>query len=92
MNGFSDTNGSILNNTTSSSSSNSGNGKPNIRNYNPVISSTSKPFGRNYQPAQQQQQQQPFQTQQINDFRRLEDNIIRLPRGPDGTSGFLLKR
>lgn len=25
-------------------------------------------------------------------IRRNEDNVIRLPRGPDGSSGFLLKR
>lgn len=29
---------------------------------------------------------------QTQNARRSEDNVIRLPRGPDGSSGFLLKR
>lgn len=44
-----------------------------------------------YQPSHQQIQQQP--TFQISpEMRRVDENIIRLPRGPDGTTGFMLKR
>lgn len=47
---------------------------------------------------QQQQPPPPLYSQQPSfqippDMRQLEDNvIIRLPRGPDGSSGFMLKR
>lgn len=26
------------------------------------------------------------------EMRRIDENVIRLPRGPDGTTGFMLKR
>lgn len=44
-----------------------------------------------YQPSHQQQQQlPPFQLPP--EMRRIDDNVIRLPRGPDGTTGFMFKR
>lgn len=47
-----------------------------------------------YQPShfQQQQQQQQISFQAVPELRRIDDNVIRLPRGPDGTTGFMLKR
>lgn len=35
-------------------------------------------------------QQSSFQA--TPEMRRIDDNVIRLPRGPDGTAGFMLKR
>lgn len=43
-----------------------------------------------YQPSHHQQQQIAFQISP--EMRRIDENVIRLPRGPDGTSGFMLKR
>lgn len=89
VNGFSDYNNvsNSTNNSISSSSSGNGNGKPIPRNFNPIHNgAVNKPLVRNYQPSPQQQPLQP------PEFRRLDDNVIRLPRGPDGSSGFLLKR
>lgn len=40
----------------------------------------------------QQQQQQQLSFQAVPELRRIDDNVIRLPRGPDGTTGFMLKR
>lgn len=88
VNGFSDYS-NISSSTNSSSSSLSstggnagnGNGKPNSRNFNAINNgASSKTFIRNYQLPQQPE------------IRRIDENVIRLPRGPDGTSGFLLKR
>lgn len=46
-----------------------------------------------YQPSHQQQPSSaPFQLP--SEMRRIDDNLItiRLPRGPDGTNGFIFKR
>lgn len=43
---------------------------------------------RNYSPLQSAQQSSQLQLE----MRRIDDNVIRLPRGPDGTAGFILKR
>lgn len=73
-------------------------------NRNPVSNSTRAQFPRHSQhqqyssypqpplpPAPYLQQQSSFQIPP--ETRRIEDSIIiRLPRGPDGSSGFLLKR
>lgn len=47
-----------------------------------------------YQPSHhlQQQQQQQLTIQISPEMRRIDENVIRLPRGPDGTTGFMLKR
>lgn len=44
-----------------------------------------------YQSSHVQQYQQP-PLQVAPEIRRIDDNVIRLPRGPDGTTGFMLKR
>lgn len=58
--------------------------------------STARTYARNHQSSQhpyQQQQQPAFQPPPPPpEMRRIDDNVIRLPRGPDGTSGFILKR
>lgn len=72
-------------------------------NRNPMINSTRAQFVRNSQHPQFNSYPQPplpplLQSQQASfqnasEIRRIEDNVIvRLPRGPDGSSGFLLKR
>lgn len=43
-----------------------------------------------YQPSHHLQQQPIFQISP--EIRRVDENVIRLPRGPDGTTGFMLKR
>lgn len=70
------------------------------------IGSSSRPFNRNFLPQQYQnnfqqpltqlphhlQQQLAFQPM-APDLRRIDsDNVVRLPRGPDGSTGFILKR
>lgn len=61
--------------------------RPNIRNSHPQQYHS-------YQTLhfQQQQLQQPSFQVQAPEMRRIDDNVIRLPRGPDGTAGFMLKR
>lgn len=80
------------------------NGMPNVNNTNGYSNqinsagSSSRPYASrslHYQPSnfqQQQQQQQQLSYQSVPELRRIDDNVIRLPRGPDGTTGFMLKR
>lgn len=43
-----------------------------------------------YQPSHSLHQQPTFQISP--EMRRVDENVIRLPRGPDGSTGFMLKR
>lgn len=74
------------------------NGMPNVSNTNGYSSqinsagSSSRSYATRSLNLQQQQQQQKSSYQSVPELRRIDDNVIRLPRGPDGTTGFMLKR
>lgn len=75
------------------------NGLPNVNNTNGYssqinsIGNTSRAFVTTRSPLYQQQQLQQQSSHQLApEMRRIDDNVIRLPRGPDGTAGFMLKR
>lgn len=49
----------------------------------------------NYSNLHQQSTPSPSQYNQYQippEMRRIDENVIRLPRGPDGSTGFMLKR
>lgn len=69
------------------------------RNIPNQINSVGNPSRANVRSSHPQQyhsypsiQQQHPSYQLASDARRIDDNVIRLPRGPDGTTGFMLKR
>lgn len=51
-------------------------------NSNQSMNQTARSYGRNHSSP----------NQPSPELRRIEDNVIRLPRGPDGSAGFMLKR
>lgn len=73
------------------------NGMPNVSNTNGystqinTAGTSSRPYATRSLNLQQQQQQK-LSYQSVPELRRIDDNVIRLPRGPDGTTGFMLKR
>lgn len=89
-------------NGSSNSNTNAVNGYANrnvLNNTNPVANPLRTQYARNqqhtqqypsYQPSQYPYQQPAFQP--LPEMRRIDDNVIRLPHGPDGTTGFMLKR
>lgn len=70
------------------------------RNLINSVGNSSRAFVRNsqpqlyhsYQPSHHILQQQQHTFQISPEMRRIDENVIRLPRGPDGTTGFMLKR
>lgn len=67
--------------------------RPFNRNYPPPPPpAPSQPQYPNNFPSPAQQLQQQIAYAMAPELRRIDETVIRLPRGPDGSTGFMLKR